>query len=99
MDKYTSDCEITRAEASDIDGVVNFLDYIQEVAVESGVWSEEEVFGISTEKLTLDVEDSTCDISKELYNFIKAVAIMDYTDVQMIVAKADALLKKETWKQ
>ena len=43
--KHESNCEVTKNEAKKLDGILHLLDYLQDQAVESGIFSEEEIFG------------------------------------------------------
>ena len=45
-DKEHSECEITKAEGKELNGILHLLDYIQDQGVESGMWTEEEIFDI-----------------------------------------------------
>jgi len=51
MECHHSECEISRAEGEDLEGLIHFIDSIQDSAVESGIWSEKEIFNTDVKKL------------------------------------------------
>lgn len=55
MDKTSSECEVTRNEGEDVQGIIYLIDYLQDQAVESGIWTEKEVFGVIEDNV--DVEE------------------------------------------